>query len=120
MSNKYKCKNCNKNSVKSYGLSCSACQKTANEKKPPIEVEPPKINKDGFYGGHAGQPHVHVYGNSAHLKIPKRIDLVQNGVLYDKVNEAYDALDDNLGVGPILRPWVDAALIYLKHSDAIR
>ena len=71
------------------------------------------INGKGYYGGHAGQPHVHVYKNGAHLKLGgKRYNLVQGGVRYDsQIEQARDALDQH-GLGDQLRPWVDAALRY--------
>lgn len=46
-----------------------------------------------YYGGGANQPHVHVYRNGFHLKMPKRFDIVQMGIFYEgKLKEAREAL----------------------------
>ena len=78
-----------------------------------VMVETKKITKNGYYGGGANQPHVHVYASGAHLKLGKdRYNLVQDGTKYDgKVVEAYEALKGH-GLGATLKPWVDAALVY--------
>ena len=70
------------------------------------------IKKDGYYGGAADEPHVHVYASGAHLKLGKhRYNLVQDGKKYSSVAAAYEALDEH-ALGDTLRPWVDAALKY--------
>jgi hypothetical protein len=73
-----------------------------------------KIKKDGYYGGGANQPHVHVYGASAHLKLGRhRYNLVQDGKKYTSaIKDAYDALEDH-PLGADLKEWVDAAIDHL-------
>lgn len=71
-----------------------------------------KIKGNGYYGGGAQQPHVHVYAGGAHLKLgAHRYNLVQGGKRYSAVDDAYRALGSH-ALGGTLRPWVDAALDY--------
>jgi hypothetical protein len=88
----------------------------------PVMVELPKKtirkDKEEYYGGGAGEPHIHVYPGGCHLKLGKnRYNLVQNLAIYKgKIDEAYQALRTH-ALHDSLRPWMDAALV-LFNAEA--
>lgn len=94
------------NSGKSYAKS------TDSDSSEAVVVEVKTIKGDGYYGGGANAPHVHVYPGGAHLKLGgHRYNLVQNGKKYSAVADAYAALEEH-ALGSTLKPWVAAALKY--------
>ena len=114
-----------KNWAKENGL-CAAHSKQYTKKlvggedaKTPVMVQKVskviKSDKEGYYGGGADEPHVHVYPGGAHLKLGKhRYNLVQNGKKYDgSVDAALEALKSH-ALGDVLKPWVEAALKYFE------
>ena len=66
--------------------------------------------KEEYYGGSAGQPHVHVYAGGCHLKLgAKRFNLVVDGKRHSAIDGAHAALMNHAKKDE-LAPWVAAAL----------
>lgn len=88
---------------------------TISDKGAVVMVEVKRINGNGYYGGGADEPHVHVYAKGCHLKLgADRYNLVQGGKKYSgKVAEAYEALKGH-ALGNTLKPWVAAALVFFR------
>jgi hypothetical protein len=113
---------CRHNGCKAYAVNNGLCGLHGAGKAAPPPVAGPvaaaaapaavRIKGNGYYGGAANQPHVHVYAGGAHLKLGvHRFNLVQGGKRYSAVDDAYRALGSH-PLGGTLRPWVDAALAY--------
>ena len=105
---------CRSNGCKAFAVNNGLCAVHGAGK--PVAAAAPaaavRIKGNGYYGGGAQQPHVHVYAGGAHLKLgAHRYNLVQGGKRYSAVDDAYRARGSH-ALGGTLRPWVDAALDY--------